>query len=49
MQTTIKSILLWLAIIAAHGCTLASDQEMEQRLTNHWKTMQQEYSHERSL
>lgn len=37
-----KGILLILIIIAAHGCTLASDQEMEVRLTNHWKAVQQE-------
>ncbi len=36
-----KCILLILIIIAAHGCSLSSDQEMEQRLTNHWKTMQE--------
>jgi hypothetical protein len=38
-----KGFLLILIIITAHGCSLSSDQEMEVRLTNHWKQVQQEY------
>lgn len=40
-----KGILLFIAIVICHGCSLSSDQEMEQRLTNHWKQMQ-ELNHE---
>ncbi len=41
-----KCILLILIIITANGCSLSSDQEMEVRLNQHWKQVQQAATNE---